>query len=123
MRIDVSFKYLEKSEFIDNVLGNNFKKIERRIKMFRRNDPVHISVHLEKNPHKEQYFCRSHVYLPSSKVLAANEKSNKASLAINKTFSALNRQLGKEKHKWQKQLRQSKQKRIKDSALEEVYLD
>ncbi|MCF7907480.1 MAG: HPF/RaiA family ribosome-associated protein [Candidatus Omnitrophica bacterium] len=110
MRVDVSFKYLKKSDFINNVLDNGFKKIERRIKMFRRNDPIHISVHLEKNPHKEQYFCKSHVYLPSSKVLAANEKGTKVSLAINKTFSALSKQLDKEKHKWQKQLRIRRQK-------------
>lgn len=110
MRIDVSFKYLKKSEFIDNVLDNSFKKIERRVKMFRKGDPIHISVHLEKNPHKEQYFCRSHLYLPSSKVLAVDEKGSNASLAINKTFSALSKQLDKEKHKWQKQRRSHRQK-------------
>ncbi|MFH1504817.1 MAG: HPF/RaiA family ribosome-associated protein [Candidatus Omnitrophota bacterium] len=99
MKIDISFKYLDRSDYIDTVLGNNFKKIERKVKIFRKNDPVHISVHLEKNPNKEQYFCRSHIYLPSSKVLAAVEKSSDCSIAINKTFAALNRQLGKEKYK------------------------
>jgi len=99
MRTDISFKYLEKSEYIDTVLDNNFKKIERRVKIFRDDAPIHISVHIEKNPHKEQYFCRSHVYLPSSKVIAATEKGSNSSIAINKAFSALNRQLGKEKYK------------------------
>ncbi len=110
MRVDVSFKYLEKSEFIDNVLDSNFRKIERRVKMFKKDDPIHISVHVEKNPHKEQYFCRSHVYLPSSKVLAADEKGTNASLAINKTFSALSKQLDKEKHKWQDRRRKPRQR-------------
>ncbi|MBU2251699.1 MAG: HPF/RaiA family ribosome-associated protein, partial [Candidatus Omnitrophica bacterium] len=114
MRIDVSFKYLEKSDFIDNILEGNFRKIERRLKMFRRQDPVHISVHLEKNPHKEQYFCRSHVYLPSSKVVAADENGRNISLAVNKAFSAISKQLDKEKHKWEKQRRQSRQKRLKN---------
>lgn len=114
MRIDISFKYMKKSGFINKVLDNNFKKIERRVKIFKGNDPIHISVHLEKNPHKEQYFCRSHIYLPSSKVLAVDEKGAKASIAINKTFAALSRQLDKEKHKWQKQRRSRRQKDIFD---------
>ncbi|MBN3040420.1 MAG: HPF/RaiA family ribosome-associated protein [Candidatus Omnitrophica bacterium] len=108
MRIDVSFKYLEKSDFITNVLDNNFRKIERRIKIFHRDDPIHISVHLEKNPHKDQFFCRSHLYLPSSKVLVADEKGQNVSLAVNKAFSALTKQLDKEKHKWEKQRRKSR---------------
>jgi len=109
MRIDVSFKYLENSDFIKNVLENNFRKVKRRVQMFRRDDPIHISVHIEKNPHKEQFFCRSHVYLPSSKVLAADEKGINSSVAINKTFSALAKQLDKEKNKWQKQRRKARQ--------------
>jgi ribosomal subunit interface protein len=115
MRFEVSFKYLESSEFIENILENNFRKIERRLKLFRRNDPIHISLHLEKNPHKEQYFCRSHIYLPSSKVLVADEKGSNASFAINKSFAALTKQLDKEKHKWETQRRQARQKmRLQD---------
>ena len=108
MRVDISFKYLEKSEFVNNILENNFRKIERRIKIFKRDDPIHISVHIEKNPHREQFFCRSHIYLPSSKVLIADEKGTNASLAINKSFSALSKQLVKEKQKWDKQRRKQR---------------
>lgn len=111
MRADVSFKYLERSGFIDNVVENNLGKIERRInKIFKHDDPIHISLHVEKNPHREQFFCRSHIYLPSSKVLVAAEKGTNASLVINKTFAALIRQVDKEKHKWERQRRQSRQK-------------
>ncbi len=105
MRVDVSFKYLEKSEFITNILENNFRKVERRIKIFHHDDPIHLSVHIEKNPHKEQFFCHSHIYLPSSKVLVAGEKGRNSSVAINKAFSALAKQLDKEKHKWARQRR------------------
>ncbi len=110
MRVDVSFKYFEKSDYIDNVLENNFKKLKRRIQIFRRDDPIHISVHVEKNPHKEQFFCRSHLYLPTSKVLIADEKAGNSSLAINKAFSALSKQLNKEKYKWQNQRRKARKK-------------
>jgi ribosomal subunit interface protein len=111
MRVDTSFKYLEQSEFINNVLENNFRKVKRRIQIFRHNQPVRMSVHIEKNPHREQFFCHLHLYLPTSKVLVADEKSASSSLAINKAFSALTRQLDKEKHKWQKQQRRARQSR------------
>jgi len=104
MRVDVSFKYLENSEFIENVLDGNLRKIQRRIKMFKKDAPVHLSVHIEKNPHKEQYFCRSHIYLPTSKVLAAAEKGDNSSLVINKAFSALTKQLDKTKHRLERHL-------------------
>src|SRR4030042_5603554 len=99
MRSDVSFKYMENSEFIKNILDNNFKQLERRIKIFKRDDPIHISVHVEKNPHKEQYFCRAHIYLPSSKVVATDEKGANGSIALNKAFAARLEQLCKEKNK------------------------
>ncbi|UCG35430.1 MAG: HPF/RaiA family ribosome-associated protein [Candidatus Omnitrophota bacterium] len=104
MRVDVSFKYLERSDFIDNVLDKNIKKIERRIKMFRRDDPVHVSVHMEKNPNREQYFCRTQVYLPS-RVVMANGKGVNSSQVINKSFSALSKQLEKVKHRMERHLR------------------
>ena len=110
MRVDVSFKYLKKSDFINNVIENNLKKIKRRIQIFRQTDPIHISVHIEKNPHKDQFFCRSHIYLPTSKVLVVDEKARDSSLAINKAFSALSRQLNKEKHKKHNYHRRPKQK-------------
>ena len=104
MRIDVSCKYLERSDYIDTVLEKNFNKIERRLKIFHKDDPIHVSVHLEKNPHKEQYFCRTQVYLPA-RVVVAHEKGLTSSTAINKTFSALSKQLDKVKYKVEGHLR------------------
>lgn len=103
MRVDVSFKYMERSEFIDNVLEKDLEKIERRIKIYKRTDPIHISVHIEKNPHREQYFCRSHIYLPAH-LLKAQEEADKAPLAINKTFAALSKQLDKLKARVERHL-------------------
>jgi len=118
MRVDVSLKYLERSEYIDTVLDSNFKKLERLIKIFHRKEPMHISVHLEKNPHKEQYFCKSHIYLPTSKVLAANETGSNSSVAINKAFAALNKQLSKEKYKLENR-RGARRKTIREAESEE----
>ncbi len=118
MRIDISYKYIEETEFLKNVLDNNLKKVERRIKTYKRDDPIHVSVHIEKNPHREQFFCRSHIYLPTSKVLVADEKGRNSSVAINKAFSALIKQLDKEKHKWDKQLRRQR-RQAKTSILDD----
>lgn len=104
MRVDISYKNLEKSEFIENIFDNNLRKVERRIKIFKRDDPIHIAVNLEKNTHREQYFCSAHIYLPS-KVLKAEEKGDTLSFAINKTFGALSKQLDKVKHKLESHLR------------------
>lgn len=107
MKVDISYKYLEKSNLIKKAIDNHLKKLERRIRMFRRDDPIHISVHVEKNPNKEQYFCRSHIYLPAMKVLAVNEKAKDVSLAISKTFAALLKQLDKVKQRRQRRKKPS----------------
>ncbi len=96
MRLNVSYKYMERSSFVENILDKSIKKIERRVLMYKKDSPIHVSVHLEKNPHKEEFFCRSQVYLPS-KVLAAQEKGATLAVAINKSISAISRQLGKVK--------------------------
>jgi len=113
MRVDVTFKYLESSQFIENVLASNLRKVQRRIKMFKKDSPIHLSIHIEKNPHKEQYFCRSHMYLPTAKVLAATEKGDNSSLAINKTFSALAKQLDKTKHRLERHLQKKNNIKIR----------
>ncbi len=89
MRIDVSFKYMKTSEFVNNALENNFQKLKRHLKMFNHDEAIHVSVHIEKNPHREQYFCRMRAYLPHSNVLAIEEKCTDTSSAINKGFAAL----------------------------------
>ncbi|MBD3246062.1 MAG: hypothetical protein GF333_03530 [Candidatus Omnitrophica bacterium] len=107
MRVDVSLKYLDRSEFIDNVIEKNIKKISRRLRMFRRDDPIHISLHLEKHPLREQYFCRAHVYLPA-KLLNADEKGRTFPVAVNKSFAALVKQLDKHKEKVETHVRKKK---------------
>jgi len=99
MRVEVSFKYMKTSELINNVLGNNFQRLKRHLKMFNHDEAIHVSVHVEKNPHREQYFCRARAYLPHSNVLAVEEKCEDASSAINKGFSALIKRVEKIKEK------------------------
>lgn len=104
MKTEISFKFLESSEFVDKVLENNLNRIKRKLKIIHRDDPVHLSVHIEKNPHKEEYYCRAHVYLPKAKTVVASEKSRRETEAINKSFRALSRQLVKIKTKNERQV-------------------
>ena len=98
MRVDVSCKYMDKSTVVTDIIDKGLKKIERRVLIFKKDAPIHVSIHLEKNPRKEEYFCRSHVYLPA-KVLVAQEKADNVDRAVNKAISAISRQLGKVKDK------------------------
>lgn len=109
MRVDVSYKYLERSDFIDNVLDKNIQKIARRIQIFRRDDPIHVSIHIEKNPHRDRYSCRGNIYLPA-RVLKVEEQGTDITLTINKTFSAFSKQLEKLKYKVEKHLRRKNSK-------------
>jgi ribosome-associated translation inhibitor RaiA len=111
MRIDTSFKHLEKSPFIEEVIQKDIKKVERRIKIFKTDEAVHLSFHIEKNPHRAEYFCWANLYLPF-KVLRAQCKKNTETVAINDCFAALLKQLDKFKHKIERSLRRRpKQKR------------
>jgi ribosomal subunit interface protein len=104
MRVDVSFKNLEKNEVVEGVIEKNIKKIERRVKLFKSEDAIHLSLHLERNPHREEIFCWANLYLPF-KVLKAHSNKDNLNRAVTETFSALTRQLDKLKHRVETYLR------------------
>jgi len=104
MRVDVSFKHLERSEIIDDIIDKDVKKVERRVKLFKTDEAIHLSVHVEKNPHKDDYFCWINMYMPS-KVLKAQNRKPSLSVVINDSFSALVKQLDKFKYRIERHLR------------------
>ena len=104
MRIDISLKHLDKSSILEEVIEKDIKKIERRLKIFKTDDAIHLSLHLEKNPHRDEYFCWINMYLPS-KVLKAQSRKNDVPLAINDAFNALLKQLDKLKYRLERHLR------------------
>lgn len=111
MRVDVSCKYLDKSSIIEEAIEKNIKKIERRVKIFHRDDSIHVSVHLEKNPNKERYSCRLQVYLPQH-TLTADEGGNTPSKAIRLSFAAVNKQFDKLKYKIETHLRKNNREKV-----------
>ena len=104
MRVDVSIKNLERTNTLDEVIDKNIKKVERRVKLFKKEVPVHLSLHLEKNPHRSQYFVWINLYLPF-KVLRAESTFSNVDKAIGECFSALIKQIDKFKHRLEKHLR------------------
>jgi len=104
MRVDISFKNLERSNIIDSIIDKHIKKVERRIKLFKTDEAIHLSLHAEKNPHKDDYFCWINMYMPF-KVLKAQSRKKSVSIVINDSFSALIKQLDKFKYKLEKHLR------------------
>ncbi len=113
MRVDISSKRLEKSKLLDNIIDKNIKKVERRIKLFKTDDAIHLSLHMEKNPHKDDYFCWINMYMPF-KVLKAQSRKSSISSVINDSFSALIKQLDKFKYRIEKHL--SKRPSLEENA-------
>lgn len=117
MRLETSYKNIEKNDVLEDTIDKNMEKVQRRIKLFKRDAPVHLSVHLEKNPHKEQYLCWINMYMPY-KVIKAHRTHANTCKAINDSFSAIVAQLDKFKHKLETHLRKKTRKSLRTSLEE-----
>lgn len=103
MRVDVSFKGMKSSEYLENIISKDVGKVKKRMKILQKDDPVHLSLHIEKNPHREEYFSWAVLYLPK-KVLKAQQKAFETSIAVNKVVKALLKQIDKYKLTLEKHL-------------------
>lgn len=122
MRVDVSFKHLDKSPMLENAIEKNLKKIQRRVKIFKSDEAIHLSLHVEKNPHRSEYFAWSNIYMPS-KVLKGHSKNTTATKALNDCFSAMLSQLDKFKHKVESHLRRKSAGSLKKAkTIEDIEL-
>ncbi len=112
MKIDISYKYLEKSPILEEILQKKLNKIARHVKMFG-GKPTHLLVHFEKNPHHQQYLCRLNMFLPSRLIKAESYDEN-ISGALDKSVSALIKQLEKIKYRLERHLskRESLKRRV-----------
>ncbi|MFC1514981.1 HPF/RaiA family ribosome-associated protein [Candidatus Omnitrophota bacterium] len=104
MRVDISFKNMKSSDYLDNAISKDVDRIQRRTRIFKKDDAVHLSLHLEKNYHREQYFAWANLYMPR-KVIRVQQQAPEASLAVNKVSHALIRQIDKYKVVVEKHLR------------------
>ena len=111
MRVDVSYKRMESSKYLDEIIDKDVAKIKKRMHILKSDEPVHLSMHLEKNPHREEYLSWATLYMPR-RVLKVQQKGADAAVAINKVSQALLRQINKYKTKFERHL----QKRAKSAG-------
>ena len=116
MRVDVSLKNMKSSQYLDNAMSKDVDKIRRRTKIFKKDDAIHLSLHLEKNYHREQYFAWANLYMPR-KVFRAQQSAPEASLAVNKVSHALIRQIDKYKVVVERHLGRKKGSLTKESDM------
>lgn len=107
MLVDVSFKNMENSEYIENIISKNVEKVKKRIKMFKNEDPLHLSLHLERNLHRDEYSVRVNLHLPR-KVLKAQTSLSSVASSLNKSFSALIKQIDRHKIMLERHLQKKK---------------
>ena len=48
MRTDISFKNMDSSEYLNNAISKNVERLKNRLKIFRNDDALHLSLHIEK---------------------------------------------------------------------------
>ncbi len=108
MRVDVSLKRMKKSEYLENAISKNIEKIEKRMKIFKKDEAIHISLHIEKNPHREEYLSWATLYVPG-KVLKSQQRGFEATESVNKVTQALLKQINKYKITLERHLKKRSQ--------------
>ena len=101
---------------LEEIVYRNIEKIERKVEKFKKDSSIHLSVHIEKNPHREQFFCWATLYMPM-KVLTSRADSFEINSALAKIFSALSKQLDKVKYKVEKHLLKKQRVSAKDTIV------
>ncbi len=119
MRVDTSFKNMKASAILKSIVEKNVEKISRRLKVVKKEEAVHISVHIEKNPHKEQFFCWATIYMPT-KVITAKRSDNDVFSAVNNVFSALSKQMERVKHRIDRHLVKKNRRSFKNLRVDNI---
>jgi len=112
MRTDLTLKNVQKTSVLEEAIKKNMNKVEKRLKKLK-GDSAHLSIHIEKNPHKEQYFCWMNLYL-ASKEIFVKEKLDSMLGCVTKAFLSLIKQIDKYKYKVERHL---VKKRAKEAQL------
>jgi ribosome-associated translation inhibitor RaiA len=102
MRTDLTIKNVTRNEHFDEVLSVHEEKVIKRLKRLKE-ELAHLSVHAEKNPHKEEFYCSLNLFLPA-KVIHIREKHHTLEGCVVDSFSRLLIQIDKYKHKIEKHL-------------------
>lgn len=117
MRTEISLKNINRTESLVQAIEDDADKVAGRLRRLKE-ESSHLSVHVEKNPHKEQYYCWLNLYLPS-KVIHVRETMSTLSKATTKAFHALLIQVDKYKYKVERHL-QKRSKKVRFPVADDL---
>jgi len=109
MRTELSLKHINRTESLAQDILSDAEKVAGRLRHLKE-ESSHLSVHIEKNPHKDQYYCWLNLYLPS-KVIHVRETMSTLSKATTKAFHSMLIQVDKYKCKIERHLQKSSRKK------------
>jgi len=116
MRLDVTLKNVVGNKLFDETVAMNEEKVAKRLKRLKE-ELAHLSVHVERNPHKEEFYCGLNLFLPS-KVVHIQEKHHTLEGCVTESFSRLLIQIDKYKHKIERHLQKRNDTKRNDLTIE-----
>lgn len=99
MRDDFLIKNFPKSDVLLDEFQTQKEKLFRMVHNTRFESSVHFNGHMEKNPHKEEYYCWLNFYFPG-KVFHVKQKGSDAYTALKNASGKLSFIVKKYKHKF-----------------------
>ena len=81
MRDDFLVKNFPKSDVLMEEFQTQKQKIVRMVRNTKYQQNVHLNGHIEKNPHKEEYYCWMNLYFPG-KVFHVKQRAADAFTAL-----------------------------------------
>ena len=99
MKFDFLVKNFPKMPLLEEEFDKQKEKILKLFRNHSKKETIHISCHMEKNPHRQEYFTWINFYFPH-KVFHVKEKASDALTSLKKSFSSLYMKIKKQKDKF-----------------------
>jgi len=98
MRDDFLIKNFPKNEILLDEFQTQKDKLLRMVRNKKAEEVAHLNGHMEKNPHKEEYYCWLNFYIPR-KVFHVRERGADAFTSLKNASGKLSRMVTKHKDK------------------------
>jgi len=99
MRDDFLIKNFPKNRVLLQEFEIQKQKILRMVRNTKYEETIHLNGHIEKNPHKEEYYCWMNLYFPR-KVFHVKQKASDALTALKNSCGKLFFMVKKHKDKY-----------------------
>lgn len=109
MKTTLTIRHMKSNKVIQDAFDEHIARLSNRLSHFNE-ESIFIHGNLDKNPHKEQYFCSLTVFLPST-TLHSRDSSFDLLMAVNAAFESIMRQAEKFKAKLRRGYRRKKEEK------------